>query len=40
MVVRCDKCGAIWQIEEDDPDVRLMPYPHIVCGCGNCIPLF
>ena len=40
MIFKCSKCGAIWEIENNDPDIILMPWPHIVCSCGHWIPLF
>ena len=40
MIVKCEHCGAIWEIEDDDPDVILQPFPHILCSCGYQIPLF
>ena len=40
MIVRCEHCGRIWEIEDNDPDVILAPWPHIECKCGEWIPLF
>lgn len=41
MKVKCPHCGTWYEIEENDPDVWLEPWPHIVCEeCGEWIPLF
>ena len=40
MIVKCEVCGAIFEIEDNDPDVWVEPWPHIVCNCGNWIPIF
>lgn len=40
MIVECEVCGARYEIEENDPDVILEPWPHIECECGAWIPLF
>ena len=38
----CPNCGAVWSVEdESDPDIILMPWPHIECDeCGEWIPVF
>lgn len=39
--IRCPCCGTIWDLEPDDPDIELEPYPHLTCGeCNYWIPLF
>ena len=36
MIVVCPRCGAIYEIEENDPDVIIEPAPHIECKqCGG-----
>jgi hypothetical protein len=40
MIVVCKHCGRTWEIENNDPDVIIEPWPHIVCACGRWIPLF
>lgn len=40
MIVKCPACGAYWEVEENDPDVVLEPFPHILCNCGEMIPLY
>ena len=47
MIVKCSRCGSLYEIEDNDPDVILEPYPHIECNydekgeyCGEWIPLF
>ena len=41
MTKECESCGIIIQIEDNDPDIILMPYPHIECpNCGEWISLF
>ena len=37
----CGSCGALWEIEAyDGPDIWVDPWPHLVCSCGNWIPIF
>lgn len=38
----CKICGTEVTVEGfDDPDIILMPYPHIECPCcGNWLPMF
>lgn len=39
VVVLCEKCGDVWQLE--DGDVILEPWPRFECPhCGHWIPLF
>ena len=40
MIVICPHCGRKYLIEENDPDVWIEPWPHIVCECKTWIPLF
>ena len=41
MIKECESCGALIEIEDNDPDIILAPYPHVECpNCGNVIPLF
>lgn len=43
MIKECECCGAKIEIEENDPDIILEPFPHIECpaeDCGWWIPVF
>lgn len=40
-IVKCVICGTEYELEDNDPDILLMPYPHIHCKhCGCWITLF
>ena len=37
---KCENCGRMWEITDDDI-IILMPYPHVICPkCGGWIPAF
>lgn len=37
----CESCGTVWEIDEAEDEVIMMPWPHIRCPkCGHWIPLF
>lgn len=43
MVKECECCHTLIEIEEDDPDIILEPFPHIECpnpDCGWWIEVF
>ena len=40
MIVKCEVCGTVFELEDNDPDIWVDPWPHIVCSCGNWIPIF
>ena len=40
MIVTC-RCGTAYEIESNDPDIVIAPWPHIECKqCKRWIPLF
>ena len=39
--LKCECCGKEWIVDDDDPDIWLEPWPHIVCPiCGTWIANF
>lgn len=40
-IKECECCAALIQIEDNDPDIILEPFPHVECPCcGWWIALF
>ena len=40
MIITCPTCGKRYIVEDNDPDVILKPWPHVICECDTWIPLF
>lgn len=41
MIKECECCHALIQIEDNDPEIILEPFPRVDCPCcGWWIPLF
>lgn len=40
-IIECQCCKAIYELEDNDPDIIIEPFPHVECKqCGNYIALF